>query len=121
MRHEPGWPSHGAYAGRSPPAIDEHAAMARRRQETIRTLDIGFNSGPHNALPFSCKPAAEPAPRFYTMSLRRDCQLQRVRQRLSPAYLLHDTRVGVATSESSENGRLTSDLRFLEDGRDCIE
>jgi hypothetical protein len=36
-----------------------------------------------NGLPFSCKPAAEPAPRFYTMSLRRDCQLQRlVRQRI---------------------------------------
>src|SRR5664279_83891 len=30
-----------------------------------------------NALPFSCKPAAEPAPRYYTTSLRRDCQLQR--------------------------------------------
>ena len=28
---------------------------------------------PANALPFSCKPAAESAPRFYTMSLRRDC------------------------------------------------
>jgi hypothetical protein len=37
-----------------------------------------------NALPFSCKPAAEPASRFYTMSRRRDCQLQRlVRQRPS--------------------------------------
>ena len=35
-----------------------------------------------NVLPFSCKPAAESAPPFYTMSLRRDCQLQRlVRQR----------------------------------------
>jgi hypothetical protein len=39
-----------------------------------------------NALPFSCKPAAESAPRFHTMSLRRDCQLQRlVRRRCLPA------------------------------------
>jgi hypothetical protein len=28
-------------------------------------------------LPFSCKPAAESAPRFYTMSLRPDRQLHR--------------------------------------------
>jgi len=45
-----------------------------------------------NALPFSYKPAAEPAPRFYTMSLRRDCQLQRlVRQHIErvPASVLN--------------------------------
>jgi hypothetical protein len=29
--------------------------------------------GPHNALPFSSKPAAESDTRFYTMFLRRDC------------------------------------------------
>jgi len=33
---------------------------------------------PPNALPFSCKPAAESALRFYTMFLRRDCLLQRL-------------------------------------------
>ena len=32
----------------------------------------------HPGLPFSCKPAAESASRFYTMSLRRDCPLQRL-------------------------------------------
>jgi hypothetical protein len=31
-----------------------------------------------NAMPFSCKPAAESAPRSYTVSLRRDCQQQRL-------------------------------------------
>jgi hypothetical protein len=36
-----------------------------------------------NALPFSCKPAAESAPRFYTMSLRRDC-LQRLGGNVTP-------------------------------------
>jgi hypothetical protein len=38
------------------------------------TICDGFPRGRANALPFSCKPAAESVPRLYTMSLRRDCQ-----------------------------------------------
>jgi len=48
------------------PAVRLRAAV-RGRASASTALD----------LPFSSRGAAEPAPRFYTMSLRRDCQLQR--------------------------------------------
>ena len=45
-------------------------AMAAALNSMWPLLPIAWR--PPNALPFSCKPAAESAPRFYTMSLRRD-------------------------------------------------
>jgi hypothetical protein len=42
------------------------------RDITCAMTESSSGLRPPNALPFSCKPAAEPASRFYTMSLRRD-------------------------------------------------
>jgi hypothetical protein len=47
-------------------------------ERTFATCEGNLGALEHNALPFSCKPAAESAPGFYTISLRRDCQLQRL-------------------------------------------
>jgi hypothetical protein len=48
-----------------------------------------------NGLPFSSKPAAASASRFYTMSLRRGCQSSAGWTALGPAerhYLEHDVK-----------------------------
>jgi hypothetical protein len=56
-----------------------------------------------NALPFSCKPAAEPATRFYTISLRRDCQLQRLYGTFPPdAGLQPKPKVRLLESQDSD-------------------
>ena len=66
------------WIGASPNAPSQKRAPSFQFRTPLRV------PGPSNALPFSCNPAAESAPRFYTMSLRRDCQLQRLVRRQSP-------------------------------------
>ena len=53
-----------------PCATSPQSQAMRRKVSAERCLS--------SDLPFSCKPAAESALRFYTISLRWDCQLQRL-------------------------------------------
>jgi len=51
------------------------AEYERNCEKTTTHMCLRFRRP--NGLPFNGKPAADPASRFYTMSLRRDWQVQR--------------------------------------------
>ncbi|HEX7499439.1 MAG TPA: hypothetical protein VF524_03955, partial [Polyangia bacterium] len=61
---------HWPFSDRMGCNFDEPAALDNERLlEDLRNLRSGMAITRANALPFSCKPPAKSAPRFYTMSL----------------------------------------------------
>ena len=61
-----------AFSGATGRAVSSVEQVAARIQTVREAESLAAARNPSNALPFSCKPAAELAPRSYTMSVPRD-------------------------------------------------